>query len=127
MHFIGRIDKRIYSCITEDISTDRVVITDRQIEHSNLHDYSFDRYKLYLRDILAAPKYIFEDKRPNTGLVIHPLIDTDGRYIQIVLRIKVTSDPAGYANSIISCWTINESRLRNYLRNRKLLYNRDKV
>ena len=31
--FIGRIDLDIYKCITEDIVTDEVVITNNQIEH----------------------------------------------------------------------------------------------
>ena len=33
MHTIGRINKSIYSCITEDIVTDEVIITDNQLQH----------------------------------------------------------------------------------------------
>ncbi len=33
MHTVGRIDREIYKCITEDIRTDEVIITDEQIQH----------------------------------------------------------------------------------------------
>lgn len=33
MHIIGKINKNIYKCITEDITTDKVIITDNQINH----------------------------------------------------------------------------------------------
>ena len=33
MHLIGKIDKNIYKCITEDIVTDEVIITDERIRH----------------------------------------------------------------------------------------------
>ena len=33
MHIVGKIDKKIYSCITDDIVTDEVIITDVQIQH----------------------------------------------------------------------------------------------
>lgn len=102
--------------------TENVVITERQIVHSNLHDQAFDRYGMYLAEALSSPAYIFADRKPNTGLVVFPLREPSGHYLQIVLRIKVSTDPGDYFNSIISCWTINRSRLNNYLRNRKILY-----
>ena len=33
MHIVGRIDRNIYQCITNDIITDEVVITDNQLQH----------------------------------------------------------------------------------------------
>lgn len=33
VHIVGRIDREIYKCITEDIVTDEVIITDERIEH----------------------------------------------------------------------------------------------
>lgn len=37
VNYICKIDERIYECVSNDIPTDEVVITDKQIEHSNLH------------------------------------------------------------------------------------------
>ena len=33
MYPIGRLDKKIYNCITKDIVVDEVVITENQIKH----------------------------------------------------------------------------------------------
>lgn len=33
MHTIGRIDKEIYECVSKNIVTDEVIITDNQIQH----------------------------------------------------------------------------------------------
>ena len=122
VNFICKLDRSIYSCVTEDITTDEVVITDERIAHSNRHKDAFDKYGKYLSSALAAPSYIFEDKMPNTGIVVKRLVDEAGKSLQIVLRIKTSSDDPSYKNSIISCWDISEARLANYIRNRKMLY-----
>ena len=122
MKLICRIDRKIYACISENIVEDEVIITDERINHSNRHDNAFFKYGCYLREALLCPDYIFEDKRPNTGIVIKRIMGTDGKAVQIVLRVKVETDPEEYKNSIISCWDISESRLQNYLRNRRILY-----
>lgn len=33
VHIVGKIDKNIYKCITTDIVTDEVIITDERIQH----------------------------------------------------------------------------------------------
>lgn len=33
VHVVGKIDQEIYQCITNDIVTDEVIITDERIEH----------------------------------------------------------------------------------------------
>ena len=121
---IAKINKEIYGCISEELLTDEVIITDRQIEHSNLHNGAYDKYGDQIEGILLDPDYIFEDKMPNTGLVIGRLRKEDGKYLQIVLRVKVHTDPGEYKNSVISCWDISEQRLRTYRKNRKILYSR---
>ena len=101
MVVIGRIDREIFRCIAEDIVTEEVVV----------------------RDILRDPDYIIEDKHPYTGLVVKRL-ETGSESLQVVLRICTSEDQPGYKNSVISCWEISERRLQNYLRNKKILYNR---
>ena len=62
MHTIGRINKSIYSCITEDIVTDEVIITDNQLQH--ILDRQPEVYKEvtdYLNDIISAPDFIIKD------------------------------------------------------------------
>ena len=125
VNYICKIDKRIYECVSNDISTNEVVITDKQIEHSNLHKGAYTRYQEFVEQTLRSPDYIFADKHPNTGLVVKRLPDADGKSLEIVLRIKVSTDPNEYKNSIISCWDISDARLKNYVRNKKILYKAD--
>ena len=119
---IGKIDKEIYKCITEDIITDEVIITNNQIEHIKIrHNESLDLAMSTVEETLLDPDFIFRDKHPNTGLIVK-LLEVDNLHLQVVLRICTSNDTKGYKNSIISCWVISKSRLANYLRNKEILY-----
>lgn len=125
VHEVGKIDKNIYSCITEDIVTEDVIITDNQLQHiSERHPDAYEKAIDYVKNVIDSPDYIIEDKHENTGLVIKK-IKTESELLQVVLRICTSTDPSGYKNSIISCWEISEKRLKNYLRNKKVLYKKE--
>ena len=119
--FVGKIDVNIYKCITEDIVTDEVVITNNQIEHiKERHEDVLETILENMKEIIENPDYIIEDRRENTGLIVKKIESSDN--IQMVLRICTSKDPKGYKNSIISSWKISEKRLQNYLRNKRILY-----
>ncbi|MBQ7884268.1 MAG: hypothetical protein IJ320_07940 [Phascolarctobacterium sp.] len=123
--YIGKINKEIYRCITKDIVTDEVIITNNQIEHIKFrHREALELARCSISEALSEPDFIFRDKHPNTGLVVKK-ISVSGNHIQIVLRICTSSDEVGYKNSIISYWQISESRLANYLRNKEVLYRKE--
>lgn len=122
VHPVGKIDRKIYSCITKDIDTDEVIITDNQIQHiKDRHPDSYKQAIHNLRSALEDPDYIIEDKHKNTGLVIKQLETEEGNTL-IVLRICTSEDEPGYKNSVISSWEISDRRLQNYLRNKRVLY-----
>ena len=82
---IGKIDKEIYKCITEDIITDEVIITNNQIEHIKIrHNESLDLAMSAVEETLLNPDFIFRDKHPNTGLVVK-LLEVDNLHLQVVL------------------------------------------
>lgn len=125
MYLIGKININIYKCITTDICSEEVIITDTQIAHiQERHPEAFKKTAAYLKDAISDPDYIFRDKRKNTGLVIKKYRTCKG-YIQLVLRICTSYDNPNYKNSIISCWEISEKRLKNYLRNKRILYKKE--
>lgn len=70
MQKIGKIDVNIYKCITEDIVTDEVIITDERIKHivDRRGKEFYDKYSQYFEEIITNPDYIFEDTQ-NTALV----------------------------------------------------------
>lgn len=125
MHTIGYIDSKIYSCITEDICTCEVIITDRQIAHiKERHPGDYEKFFKYLSEIIADPDYILEANKPDTALVLKQVELATERF-QLVLRIKTSKDPADYKNSIITFFKIEQKKWDKYLRNKKILYSRN--
>ena len=119
---IGKIDIKKYQCITKDIQTDEVIITDERIQHiRERHPDDYEKYFKYANDILAAPDYILEANKPNTAFILKHISENDKDY-QMVLRLKTSSDPQNYKNSIITFLKIDEKRYNRYLRTKKILY-----
>ena len=125
VHLVGKINRNIYRCITEDIVTDDVIITENQMQHIlDRHPEAYKEVIDYLSDIIQEPDLIIKDKHKNTGLVVKK-IKTGNEYAQMVLRICTSNDDPNYKNSVISCWEISEKRLQNYLRNKTILYKKE--
>lgn len=49
MHSVGNINREIYKCITDDIVTDEVVLTDNQVKH--IMERHPDAYEEAIKDI----------------------------------------------------------------------------
>jgi hypothetical protein len=120
---LGSLNVSIYNCISSHIDTDRVVITDTQLDHiAEHHPEAYDEALIELKSTLASPDYIFkDDKHQDTGLVVKAIRAGDS-YLYVVLKVCTDSQGGKLANSVISGWKISESRLQNYLRNKTLLY-----
>lgn len=122
VYSVGKIDIEIYKCVTEDIQTDEVIITERQIEHiKERHPSDYERYFSYAREIIREPDYILEANKPNTAFVLKHIVD-NGKNYQLILRLKTAHDPADYCNSIITFLKVEEKRYNRYLRTKKILY-----
>ena len=125
VHSVGKINREIFKCITEDIRTDEVIITDNQIQHiKDRHPEIYDKVLNNIQEAIRVPDYIIRDKHEYTGLVIKR-IEIESGILQVVLRLCTSEDEQGYKNSIISCWELSEKRLQNYLRNKEILYSRE--
>lgn len=125
VHTVGHIDIETYRCIADDITTDEVIITSERIQHiQERHPGNYEKIEQFLKVALEAPDYILEDKNPNSGLILK-MIEEDGIRFQVVLRVHTSVDDPAFKNSIISAWEISESRWRNYVNNKKILYKRE--
>jgi len=125
VYTVGKIDKKIYRCITEDIVTDEVVITDNQIQHiKDRHPNDYEMFASYLPEIIANPDYILEANKPTTAFVLKQ-IKKGGVYFQLILRLQTSKDPKEYKNSIITFFRIEQKKWDKYLRNKKILYKRE--
>lgn len=123
---VGHIDIKKYRCIAKDITTDEVIITPERVQHiKDRHPGDYEKIESYMEYALNEPDYILKDeKNDNTGIVLKLVDDGENRF-QIVLRVHTSADVAGFKNSIISAWNISETRWRNYVNNKKVLYKRE--
>ena len=100
MHYVGKLDTALYSCITKDISTDEIIITDNQILHIlERHPEAYCDFLSHIQEALKSPDYILADKHVNTGLIIKKFFGlksiyklySDCAHPQIMLIIKTPS------------------------------------
>lgn len=123
VHYVGKLDKRMYKAISEDIVGDSVIITNERIDHSNRHKNAFDKYGKYADKVLSDPDFIIRDKNPKSAVLFRYIPEID-RTIQLVLRLHLPDDNPEYKNSLISYWDIGDSRQRSYKRNGDVIYKR---
>ena len=125
VHTVGRINKEIYKCITDDIITDEVIITDNQIQHiKDRHPNDYERFSSYFAEIVASPDYIIEANKPSTALVLKE-IKMAQEVFKTVVRLATPQDNPKYKNSIITFMKIDEKEWKRLLRNKKILYRKE--
>ena len=125
MNFICKIDRELYRVVEEDLVTDEVIITEQQILHiEEGHPGDFERLAEHIPRILQEPDYILRGNRPHTALVLKQ-IETPEFEAEVILRLKVSSDPVDYKNSIITMWKISKKRFLRLLRQGEMLYKKE--
>ena len=122
VYLVGKIDIKIYNCITKDITTDEVIITDERIQHiKEHHPNNYEQYYSYMRSIIENPEYIIEANKPNTALILKSFSNGNETF-KTVLRLITSSDNSKFKNSIITFMKINEKEWNRLLKNKKILY-----
>lgn len=125
VHVVGKIDKNIYKCITKDIVTDEVIITDERIQHiKERHPNDYERYYGYLKEIVEHPQYIVETNRPYTALILKEFSEGEQQF-KTVLRLTTSHDNPDFKNSIITFMKINEKEWKRMLKNKRILYKKE--
>lgn len=122
VNFICKIDRELYRVVEQELLTEEVIITEEQILHiEEEHPGDYGRLSAYISQVLQEPDYILRGNRPHTALVLKE-ISTPDLTAEIILRLKVSSDPEEYKNSIITMWSISQKRFRRLLRQSEILY-----
>lgn len=125
MQTVGRIDIEKYRCITENITTDEVIITSERIQHiKDRHPGDYERYFRYIKEIIENPDYILEANKPNSALVLKHIEENTKSY-KLILRLQTSVDPDEYKNSVISFQKVEEKRYIRYTNSNKVLYKRE--
>ena len=115
---ICRLDKAKYKNLNQNITTEEVIITYKQIEHiEEQRKGIYNKYKDKLEEIITNPDFIIEDtKHIDTGLVIKQY----DKNVVVVLKLNTNAD--NKKNSIITIWEIKDKRLQRYLLTHKTIY-----
>lgn len=122
MYLVGKIDIEIYNCITKDITTDEVIITDKQIDHiKNRHPNDYELFNKYFEKIVEQPDYIIEANKPFTALILKE-IQIDNKKFKTVVKLATSNDTPSYKNSIITFMKIDDREWNRILKNKKILY-----
>lgn len=125
VHTVGKIDRNIYKCVTDDITTDEVIITDERIMHiKERHPNDYERFYSYIPEALGNPDYIIKANKPDTATVLKEIVE-NGKKFQLVLRLKTSKDKPKFKNSVITFLNINERTWNKYLRNKEILYRKE--
>lgn len=124
IEYVGKLDKRIYGCVTGDIVLEDVVITTERIQHiKSRHPTDYERFMSYIPIIISEPDFIIEANKSHTAVVLKEIL-ANGEKFKLILRLKVESDPVEYKNSVLSFWRIGDTTWNKALRNKKILYKR---
>lgn len=122
VYYIGKIDREIYKCVTEDIRTDEVIITDERILHiKERHPNDYERYYSYMTQIVECPDYIIETNKPNTALILKDFSNGTEQF-KTILRLVTSVDNENFKNSIITFMKIDEKEWKRLIKNKKVLY-----
>lgn len=122
VHYVGKIDKEIYKCVTGDIVTDDVIVTQRQIEHIKMrHPNDYERFNQFFSEIVSKPDYIIESQKINTALILKE-IEVEQEKFKTVLRLVTSDDNPQFKNSIITFMKIDDKEWNRMIRNKKILY-----
>ena len=126
VHYVGKIDVEKYKCISDNILTDEVIITETQIAHiKERHPNDYEKFGKYFADIVSKPDYIIEANKPNTALILKEIQENQNEKFKTVLRIVTSADNPEYKNSIITFMKIDEKEWNRILKNKKILYKQE--
>lgn len=121
LHHITRLDIEKYKCVSENIVTDEVIITDERIQHiKDHHPNDYERFSTYIAAAIEAPDYIIEDK-PATAMILKH-IEESGEHFRLSVRLVTSNDNPDYKNSVLTFLKIREKEWRRLIKNKKILY-----
>ena len=126
MYFIGKINREIYKCISDDIQTEDVIITEERIQHiKERHPNDYERYCDFLKEIVEQPDYIVETNKSNTALILKEFAIENGETFKTIVRLITSTDDAEFKNSVITFMKINKKEWARLLKNKRILYKKD--
>ena len=115
MRYIGKIDKRKFSDISNNILTNEVVLTDEREVHIKLrHTNDYELFELYATEIVENPDIILEDgKNIGTVFMIKKLPGTN---LNVVVRLVLENENPNLKNSVMTFYRIRNTNLKKLIK-----------
>ena len=112
----------LYQCVSPDIRTSEVIITEERIKHIKLHHPDdYERYSQYIVQMVEKPQYILADPVPNTAVILCEFTEAD-EHFRLIMRLAVAEDEAHKKNAVITFMKISKKKFKRFLRNKIILY-----
>ena len=123
MQYIGKLDKEKLGSYKERIITNEVILTEERIKHiKEHHPGDYEKYGIYISEIIKEPDYILEDNKNIDTLLYMKNIVNNKINIQIVIRLNTNKTEIYKKNSILTLWKIKNSTYNQLIRNRKVIW-----
>jgi len=123
MNTIATLHKDIYKCVTADIVTDEVILTNERLQHiKQRHPNDFTLYLDFIRATVEEPDYIIEANKPNSAVALKEIIIDENVHLKAVVRLVTSTDNPEYKNSVITFQTVREKEWKRLLKNKAILY-----
>ncbi|MDC7280757.1 PBECR2 nuclease fold domain-containing protein [Butyrivibrio fibrisolvens] len=126
MNIIAKIHKDIYRCVTADIITDDVILTNERLQHiKQRHPNDYELYLEYIKSTVEDPDYIIEANKPNSAVALKDIIIENNIHLKVIVRLVTSNDNPEYKNSVITFQTIRDKEWKRLLKNKTILYNKN--
>lgn len=127
VNLIGVLNTELFSCVSDNIVSKEVIITDERIQHiKDRHPKDYERFSTYIPLIISEPDYIIHDERENTAMVLKEVaIENSDEHFRIALKLITASDDPAYKNSILTFMHVRKKEYERIIRNKKILYKRE--
>lgn len=82
----------------------------------------YEKYKDYVPDIISNPDYILEDKDKKDTLLMLKEILSEGKKVQVVVRLQTNQEEKDKSNSILTFWRIRDRNYNSAIETNKIIY-----
>lgn len=118
------LDKEKYSCISDDIVTNEVIITEERLSHvKDKHPEIAEVCTDYLALAIEDPDYIIQSNKPYSALILKEIL-FDKIRLKIIMRLVTSTDSSEWKNSVITFHKTSEKEWRRLIKNKKVLYSK---
>lgn len=123
LQYIGILDKQKLGKYKDKLVTEYVILNYERILHIKEHHPELKNIEIeFIKEVLKNPNYIFEDRKNKDTILMVKKFESNKKNYRMVVKLNTNTELIDKYNSVISFWHINEKKLKQYIRNEKIIY-----